>query len=126
MTASQRMYLKSVYSLTQSQNKVLSVDVANMLEVSRASVCKAMKILCENGYIYDEYQSHILLTAKGKNTAKEILEEESIVADFFIRTLHMALYDAKKCAAEITHILDSETLNKMKSNCNFRSKIKYA
>lgn len=117
MTASQRMYLTSIYKLSKTSKRVLSVDVANRLDVSRASVCKAMKRLAEDGYVAEDYQSHIRLTSLGKKNAQQILHQESIVMRFLQKTLALSSEQASEYAATMTHLLQEDTLARMEHQC---------
>ena len=44
-------YLERIFQLQEKQDKVISLDIANSMNYSKASVSRAMKNLRENGYI---------------------------------------------------------------------------
>lgn len=113
MTAAQRSYLVSIYRLSRLQEKVLSVDVAAHLDVSRASVSKTMKALCEKGYVHPQYQSHVQLTPYGERVAHSILEEELIIIRFFQETLALSPQTAESYASSLAPLLDADTLSRM-------------
>lgn len=119
MTVSQQTYLKTIYLLLQRRpdkdSKVLSVDVAQELSVSRSSVCKAMKILFEKELVQQDYQSEVQLTEKGLDKACSIVARELIVSDFFQKTLDLSLEQAGEYASVMVHVLDSDTVARMKN-----------
>ena len=58
---SEEMYLETILLLTNRSNEVRSIDVANELNYSRASVSRAMGLLQKKEYITIE-NSYIKLT----------------------------------------------------------------
>lgn len=114
MSESEEKYLKTVFVLAQNQGEVSSVDIASELGHSRASVCRAMKILKENGYIAMEYCGKINLTQVGFITAKSILDREAIISEFFHHTLSLNNELSAKYSAHMARIIDQDTLNKMR------------
>ena len=44
-------YLKTIYALLQRHGTIRSSDIADYLNVSRASVCNAIRYLKEGGYV---------------------------------------------------------------------------
>ena len=55
-------YLEAILELSENSSNVKSVDVAKKLDVSRASVNRAVNVLKEQGYITQERYSDIYLT----------------------------------------------------------------
>lgn len=87
MTKSQENYLYTIKTLETQQGKVLSVDIANQLDITRASVSKAMKKLIADGYVGSDISCGVSLTAKGCQYASKLVERESIVSSFFDKVL---------------------------------------
>jgi Mn-dependent transcriptional regulator len=114
MTESEERYLKTIFALAESQDEVRSVDVADALGFSKASVSRAMKNLKQYGYISMEAYGGVNLTAEGKIQAISILERESIVSGFLRHTLEIDEELSAKYSALVAHIIDQKTLNKMK------------
>ena len=57
MTASQEDYLKSIYILILHKNEARVTDIADYLQVSKASVNRALKSLKELGLVdYETYR----------------------------------------------------------------------
>lgn len=114
MSESEERYLKTVYMLAKSQGEVRSVDIASVLGYSKASVSRAMKILRENGYVVMPAYGQIYLTPAGMTEARNIVEREFIISGFLWQTLALDDELAAKYSANLAHLIDQDTLNKMK------------
>ena len=68
---SEEMYLETILLLTKRSSEVRSIDVANELNYSRASVSRAMGLLEKKGYITFD-SNYIKLTEQGYKKANEI------------------------------------------------------
>ena len=62
-------YLESIYVLSERQGIVRSIDVAEYLGVTKASVSKAMATLESNGYV-EMGKRDVHLTERGLEVAK--------------------------------------------------------
>ena len=51
LTMSRENYLKIIYILKMANGEVRSIDIANYMELSKPSVCAAVKQLQAQGYI---------------------------------------------------------------------------
>ena len=67
-------YLERILQLQEKQEKVISLDIANSMNYSKASVSRAMKNLRENGYVLVSSTGVITLTEKGYEIASRIYE----------------------------------------------------
>jgi len=77
-------YLETILVLSQSGERVRSVDVANELEYSKPSVSIAMKNLRESGHITIDSDGHIELTASGREIAESMYERHMLLSDWLI------------------------------------------
>lgn len=66
-------YLESIYVLSQRQGTVRSIDVAEYLGVTKASVSKAMATLESNGYV-EMGKRDVHLTERGLEVARQMWE----------------------------------------------------
>ncbi len=114
MRVSEEKYLKTIFILAKNQDDVRSIDVASILGHSKASVCRAMKILKENGYITMKSYGKINLTQIGLIKAQNIFTRESIISEFLQQTLAIDDGLSARYSAYMAHIIDQDTLNKMK------------
>ena len=65
-------YLESILMLKERKGFVRSIDIANELDYTKASVSIAMKKLRENGYIEVDAEGFIPLTPAGHKIAARI------------------------------------------------------
>jgi len=65
-------YLETILMLRQKQPHVRSIDIANELQFTKASISIAMKRLRENGYIEVDDLGFITLTEKGREIATKM------------------------------------------------------
>ena len=66
-------YLLAVYQLSADGAAVRSVEIANALGVSRASVVKSLKKLAEGGFVQKEYYGSVHLTPQGLREAGRLV-----------------------------------------------------
>lgn len=68
-------YLETVLLLEQEKQMVYSVDLAKRMGVTRASVSRAVGILCDGGFLCVEGRV-LRLTEKGRNMAQQVHEKQ--------------------------------------------------
>ena len=107
-------YLETILILQNKLGAVRSIDIANELGYSKASISRAMGILKNANYIEIEDGGNILLTSSGKQKADEILERHKIITEFLIKSLNADANLADKDACRIEHIISEEIFEKMK------------
>lgn len=81
---SEEMYLETIHVLRKSHDIVRSVDIANHLGYSKASISVAMKRLREKGYVNIASSGEIILTDRGENLARKIFDRHNILTEFFV------------------------------------------
>lgn len=105
-------YLESILMLKERKGMVRSIDIANELEYTKASVSVAMKKLRENGYIQMDADGFISLTPTGLAIAHTIYERHKVLTEFFVRLgVDPAVAAADACKVE--HDLSDETFEKL-------------
>ena len=110
---SEEDYLESILLIGQKQSVVHRIDVARDLGVSGAAVNKAIKILIEKGYVFEEGK-HLRLTENGERYARAVFEKHCIIRDF-LRSLGVSEQNAEEDACRMEHLLSEETVSAMKS-----------
>ena len=58
-------YLEAIYILEREQRYVKSVDIANYMNFTKASVCYAMKILNREELVFSNKDGYLVLTESG-------------------------------------------------------------
>lgn len=116
-------YLESIYRIMLEQGDgesgVRSVDVAEQLEVSKASVNKALSALKESGMVEQSRYGKVRLTDKGLVYAKDVWHRHRTLRAFLMRDLGVSpeTADAEACLME--HDLSADT---MKRWCDYLEK----
>ena len=112
---SEEDYLESILEISKEDKIVHRIDIAKRMNVSQAAVNKAVKNLCEKGYVYEDGK-HLYLTEHGKAYAERIYEKHCILRDFLI-TIGVSPACAEEDACHMEHVVSDETLQAMKTVC---------
>ena len=114
LSCSQEDYLKGIYILRQKLSEVRVTDVANMLNISKPSVNRAMNTLKEQGYIAHEHYGKIDLTEEGNLVAKNVYETYKAAYKFLTEILGVKEEEAKGEAHRLEHAISDSTRRKLK------------
>lgn len=106
-------YLEAILMLKQRNGHVRSVDIAEELGYSKASISVAMKKLRENGYIAMDKEG-ITLLPSGEAIAEHIYERHKFFTDYFI-SIGVNPETAREDACRIEHGISDETFTKLKA-----------
>lgn len=109
------MYLETVLLLSEKDEHVRSLDVANHLGFSKPSVSRAVGKLKSENYINIDQQGYITLTDKGESIARKILEKRKVLKDL-IMSWGVDEKTAAADACKIEHVLSDETFAAIKKN----------
>ena len=105
-------YLESILTLGTECPVVHRIDVAKRMNVSQAAVNKAVKILVEKGYVYEDGK-HLYLTEKGRAYAEMVYEKHCINRDYLI-FCGISAAAAEEDACKMEHLISEETFLMMK------------
>ena len=111
--ASGEDYLEAILVLHKKMGMVRSVDVARYMEVSKPSVCHAVAVLQEGGFLAVDEDHFLHLTEVGKEIAGKIYERHRFLTDRLIE----AGVDPKTAEADacrIEHVISDETFRRLK------------
>ena len=111
--ASGEDYLETILILHREMGMVRSVDVARHMDVSKPSVCHAVAVLQEGGFLIMDEDHFLHLTEVGKKIAGKIYERHC----FFTDRLIEAGVDPKTAEADacrIEHVISDETFRRLK------------
>ena len=112
LSKSSEDYLEAIYQIYLTNTKIKSVDIANMLNVSKPGVNKALKILIENGLITKQSYGEIHLTEQGIISAKQIYFKHNTIKSFLIY-LGVDQEIAEEDCCKIEHVISNQTLEKI-------------
>ena len=83
---SEQDYLETLLTLSKAQSIVHRIDVAKRMNVSQAAVNKAIKLLCEKEYVYEDGK-HLYLTESGKAYAESVFERHCIIREYLLKNV---------------------------------------
>lgn len=109
-------YLETIHILSISKEKVKSIDVANYLKFSRATVSIVLKKLEKEGCLFTE-KKYLHLTNKGLKIAKQIYERHEYIANLLIK-LGVDKKTAYIDSCKIEHDLSKKSFNAIKKATN--------
>ena len=109
LTPSNEDYLETLLELCGTCDKIRSVDVAEHLNVSKASVNKAMGILRDAALIEQEHYGLIHLTELGRHRASEIMQRHAMIKRFLIEILGIDEVTAEQDACRMEHVISEST-----------------
>lgn len=109
-------YLEAILMLSKVHEKVRSVDIAELLGVSKASVSKAMTNLEDRGYV-EMGKRDVRLTEKGLAVAEQMLERHEFFHDLLVAAgVDSDVAEAEGCHME--HCLSEDSFEKLKAMLN--------
>ena len=108
-------YLEAIYCLAvegPEEAGVRSVDVAERLDVSKASVNKALSTLKDAGMVEQTRYGRVKLTEEGRAYAARVWRSHRTLRSFLANDLGVApeTADAEACLME--HYLSDDTMNR--------------
>lgn len=112
-TASGEDYLETILVLKKQRGMVRSVDVARYMDVSKPSVCRAVAVLRDGGFLTMDEDHFLYLTDAGREVAEEIYARHQ----FFTERLIAAGVDpetAETDACRLEHAISIESFAKLK------------
>ncbi|MBR3143341.1 MAG: metal-dependent transcriptional regulator [Clostridiales bacterium] len=107
------MYIETILVLSEREEPVRSLDVANHLGFSKPSVSRAMGKLKSEEYINIDKQGYITLTERGEGIARNIYEKRLVLKDL-IMSIGVDEKTAAKDSCRIEHVLSDETFEALK------------
>ncbi|UQK61042.1 metal-dependent transcriptional regulator [Ezakiella coagulans] len=110
---SQEMYLKTILLLRLGNQTSRSVDVANELGYSKASVSRAVSLLKGEKLIEVVEGGEIVFTNKGKEKALSVLERYKVLVKI-LKKLGLDDEEADEEACKLEHVIGDELYAKLK------------
>ncbi|MCL2548788.1 MAG: metal-dependent transcriptional regulator [Symbiobacteriaceae bacterium] len=113
LTASSQDYLEAILKLSEESPQIRSIDVAERLGVSRASVSRALRPLKDAGLIEQKRYSLISITDAGRKAGQEVEERHVALRHFLSDVLGVNPGVAEVDACSMEHSLSLESLTKL-------------
>ena len=113
--ASGEDYLETILVLQKKLGMVRSVDVARHMEVSKPSVCHAVAILRDGGFLTMDEDHFLHLTDVGREVAEKIYERHCFFTERLIE-LGVDPETAETDACRIEHVISAESFEHLKKS----------
>ena len=115
LTEANEDYLEAILRVEEEHGSapdegIRSVDVAEKLGVSKASVNKALSLLKEMGLIEQARYGRVLLTAEGRAYAEEVWRTHRTIRQFLHAELGVPFERADEEACTMEHALSKDTM----------------
>ena len=106
-------YLEAIVMLGgTTEQSVRSVDIANQLEVSKASVNKAIGLLKEKGLAEQPYYGDVTLTQEGYDYARSVYKRHRYLTAFLAKELGIPAETAEEEACLMEHAISDASFDK--------------
>ena len=115
MQESGEMYLETILVLGKRKDVVRSIDIAEEMGFSKASVSRAVSKLKQDQYIIVDSNGHIALTEKGYQLAGRIYERHVVLTDLLVH-IGVSPETASEDACRMEHVISAETFEAIKKH----------
>ena len=106
-------YLEAIIMLGGStEQSVRSVDIANQMDVSKASVNKAIGLLKEKGYVDQPYYGDVTLTPEGYKYGSAVYKRHRYLTAFLAKEIGIPEEVAEDEACLMEHAISDESFEK--------------
>jgi DtxR family Mn-dependent transcriptional regulator len=102
-------HLVAINNLLKEYGYARAIDIANFLDITRASVSITIHKLKDKGYIAEDKNKFLRLSDKGKEIVNSVLSKRRIVKQFFKEVLNLGDNDAEENACKIEHLLSEDS-----------------
>jgi len=113
LTPSTQDYLEVILKLSDEDKNVRITDIANSLNITKASVTETIDLLIEQDLVTKEKYGPVTLTPKGVLEAKKVKKMHKVIYEFLIQALNVTPETADKDACMIEHVISKETIIRM-------------
>ncbi|OQX09277.1 MAG: DtxR family transcriptional regulator [Desulfobulbaceae bacterium A2] len=113
LSASLEDYIEVIAHIAAAKGSARSMEIAERLGVSRASVTEALRALAQRGMInYIPYQV-ITLTSAGMEAADDVINRHEALKRFFVDVLAVRESTAEAGACRIEHTAPREIIDRL-------------
>ena len=113
-TPSMEDYLEEIYLLIESKGYARVSDIAEAMSVNPSSVTKMVQRLDKEGYlVYEKYKT-LILTTKGSNMGKRLVDLHELL-ERFLRIIGVNEENIYKDVEGIEHHMSKSSISKIKN-----------
>lgn len=110
LTPSTQDYLETILQLSENGRFVRITDIANTLNIAKASATQAIDTLIAENLVLKEKYGPVTLTKKGELAALKVKKKHKIIREFFVKVLEVDAEIANKDACLIEHVISPQAL----------------
>lgn len=107
-------YLETIYILSKNGD-VRSIDIANEMNVSKPSVCRAVGLLKDGGFIKMDKDGYITFTEEGRAAAASVYERHTVLTDWLVG-IGVNEKTAAEDACRLEHNFSQESFERLKNH----------
>ena len=107
-------YLRAAYHLAEENKEVMSVDLADYLNVTKPSVSEMLKELGNEGLIEHKKYSKVKLTGKGHKIARSLTSKHRIIESFLKNMLKINEKSIHEEAHRLEHAFSDDSIDKLR------------
>ncbi len=113
VSASLQDYLEAILNLSGSGELVRVTDIAESLNLAKASVNQALGVLRDQGLVEQDRYGPVSLTEEGRKYATTVQRRHETILDFLLTVLKVEPKTAEQDACRMEHAVSSETMEKL-------------
>ena len=113
LTHSSIHHLLAVNTLLKENGYARAVDIATLLNISRASVSSTLNKLREKGFIKEDKNRFLQLSEKGSYIVNSVLTKRRIIQQFLSQVLELNDEEAEINACKMEHLLSESAGKKL-------------
>lgn len=114
------MYLKTILQLQVRSGEAHVKDIAQILNVSKPSVTKALDGLKKKGLISQENYGPVFLTEAGRQTSILVNYKHKIISKYLEEHLLLPTTEAEENACRMEHVITDEMLKAIESKMGIK------
>ena len=115
LTVANEDYLECMVRIEQEGSQgegIRSVDIAQQLGVSKASVNKAVTVLKEQGLVEQSHYGKVMLTDPGRELGRAVWYRHRLIRTFLVQELGVEFERADSEACMMEHALSEDTMQR--------------
>ena len=106
-------YLEAIRILIEKNGKTRSSEVAEYMGVTRPSVCRAVRVLTDGGYLTMDKDFCLILTEKGQKIANKTYEKHCFFKQMLMIDAGVDSVKAEQEACEMEHSISEDSFEKL-------------
>jgi DtxR family Mn-dependent transcriptional regulator len=113
LSASMQDYLEAILELEESEDTVRVTDIANKLQIAKASVNQTINKFKKKGLVRQQIYGPVELTREGRHLAEKIRQTHQKIKQFLIEVLGVEPEIAEEDACRMEHAVSAHTMERL-------------